>query len=268
MNILQPLLIITPIILLLALGVIVFVVLYQKRLLQHQEQVQRLQTTKQFQLLEATMQAQEEERRRVARDLHDEVGSMLSLVRLNLHQLVSGMDGASEEVRSAEQTIKKLLDEVIGSVRRISHDLMPVVLDKLGLVQALEALRRSVPATAGVTVTYECNDKSRRVDPKLELVLYRMMQELLNNALKHAHATIIHIKLLFVEKEVTLHFEDNGVGFDYAAHLQAAAHGVGVVSLKNRVNLLNGKINIQSAAGAGTRVEITVPTKQHNQQTL
>lgn len=268
MNVLQPLLIITPIILLLVLGVIVFVVLYQKRLLQHQEQVQRLQTTRQYQLLEATMQAQEEERRRVARDLHDEVGSMLSLVRLNLHQLVAGMDGASEEVHTAEKTIKKLLDEVIGSVRRISHDLMPVVLDKMGLVQALESLRRSVPATAGVAVTYECNDKSRRVDPKLELILFRMVQELLSNALKHAHATLIHVKLLFDEEDVTLCFEDDGVGFDYAAHLQAATHGVGVVSLKSRVQLLNGKINIQSAAGVGTRVVITVPTKQHNQQTL
>lgn len=268
MNVLQPLLIITPILLLLVLGVIVFVLLYQKRLLQHQEQVQRLQTTKQYQLLEATMQAQEEERRRVARDLHDEVGSMLSLVRLNLHQLVAGIDGANEEVRHAEQTIKKLLDEVIGSVRRISHDLMPVVLDKMGLAQALEALRRSVPATAKVAITYECNDKSRRLEPKLELILYRMVQELLNNTLKHAHATLVHVKLLFTDDEVTLHFEDDGVGFDYAAHLQAAAQGVGVVSLRSRVNLLNGKMNIQSEAGVGTRVEITVPTKQHNQQTL
>lgn len=264
MNILQPLLIITPIILLLVLGLIVFVLLYQKRLLQHQEQVQRLKTTKQYQVLEATMQAQEEERRRVARDLHDEVGSMLSLVRLNLHQLVAGMEGANEEVRSAEQTIKKLLDEVIGSVRRISHDLMPVVLDKMGLVQAVEALRRTVPATANATLTFECNDKSRRLEPKLELLLYRMVQELLNNTLKHAHATLILIRLLFEEEEVILHFEDNGVGFDYAAHLQTAAQGVGVVSLRSRVSLLNGNINIQSAAGVGTRVEITVPVKQHN----
>lgn len=261
MNVLQPLLIITPIILLLVLGVIVFVLQYQKRLLQHQEQVQRLKTTKQYQVLEATMQYQEAERRRVARDLHDEVGSMLSLVRLNLHQLVAGMVGATENVRNSEQTIKKLLDEVIGSVRRISHDLMPVVLDKMGLVQALESLRRSVPATANATLTFECNDKSRRLEPKLELLLYRMVQELLNNTLKHAHATLIHIKLLFTDEEVILHFEDNGVGFDYAAHLQAAALGVGVVSLRSRVNLLNGNMNIHSEAGVGTRVEITVPTK-------
>lgn len=268
MNVLQPLLIITPIILLLVLGVIVFVLQYQKRLLQHQEQVQRLKTTKQYQLLEATMQAQEAERRRVARDLHDEVGSMLSLVRLNLHQLVAGMGEANENVRSAEQTMKKLLDEVIGSVRRISHDLMPVVLDKMGLVQALESLRRSLPATANIAVAFECNDRTRRLEPKLELILFRMVQELLNNTLKHACATSIHIKLLFKEEEVMLHFEDNGVGFDYVAHLQATAPGVGVVSLRSRVDLLNGKMTMHSAAGVGTRVEITVPIEQHNQQTL
>jgi signal transduction histidine kinase len=132
MNILLPLLIITPIMLLLALGLIVFVVLYQKRLIQHQEQVWQLEASKQYQVLEATMQAQEEERRRVARDLHDEVGSMLSLVKLNLYQLTGSIKGESDEVCGAEANIKKLLDEVIGSVRRISHDLMPVVLDKMG----------------------------------------------------------------------------------------------------------------------------------------
>ena len=233
-----------------------------------QEQMQRLQTSKQEQLLNATMRAQEEERRRVARDLHDEVGSMLSLVRLNLHQLVAGVEGGGAEVREAEQRIKELLDEAIGSVRRISQDLMPVVLDKMGLVQAVGALCRSVPATAGVTATCACNDKSRRLDPRLELVLYRMVQELLNNALKHARATTIHIELLFADDEVTLHFEDDGVGFDATASGQAVAQGVGMVSIESRVRVLNGKIDIQSAAGLGTRVRITVPTKQHDQQIL
>jgi signal transduction histidine kinase len=260
MNVLLPLLIITPIMLLLAIGLIVFVVLYQKRVIQHQEQVRKLQVTRQHQVLEATMQAQEEERRRVARDLHDEVGSMLSLVKLNLYQLIGSIKGATDEVRSAEDNIKKLLDEVIGSVRRISHDLIPVVLDKMGLVQALDALRRSVPGSSGVSVRLECNDRSRRLQPKQELILYRIVQELLSNTLKHAHASAITIELLFADTEVTVNYSDNGIGFDYEKlQKETMQEGIGVVNLQSRVDLLRGHMNIQSLAGVGTQVEIRVP---------
>lgn len=260
MNVLLPLLIITPIMLLLALGLIVFVVLYQKRLIQHQEQLRQLQATRQYQVLETTMQAQEEERRRVARDLHDEVGSMLSLVKLNLYQLTNSIKGAGDEVRGAEANIKKLLDEVIGSVRRISYDLMPVVLDKMGLVQALEALRRSVPASSGVTVVLECNDKSRRLAPKQELVLYRMVQELLSNTLKHANASTITLKLLFSENEVALYFADDGIGIDYGKQEKELGQGgIGVVSLQSRVELMKGQMYMQSLPGMGTQVEIKIP---------
>lgn len=259
-----PLLIITPVMLLLAIGVIAFVVLYQKRLLEHQQHLQKLQETKQQQLLEATMQAQEEERRRVARDLHDEIGSMLSLVKLNLYQLTSMIKDANDEIRTADDNIKKLLDEVIGSVRRISHDLMPVVLDKMGLQQALEALRRSVPATFGGKVTLECNDKSRRLEPKVELMLYRIVQELLNNSLKHAYASAIDIQLQLNDEEAALLYSDNGVGFDYHQLQQKEGQGIGVVSLQSRVKSLNGNITIESMAGVGTQVGIIIPIQQHN----
>lgn len=256
-----PLLILIPVMLLLALGVIGFMVLYQKRLHQHQENLQKLQATRHQQLLEATMQAQEEERRRVARDLHDEIGTMLSLVKLNLYQLAPVMEGANDELRAVEGNIKQLLDEVIGSVRRISQDLMPVVLEKMGLQQALEALRRSVPETSGVQVTLICDDKSRRLEPKLELMLFRIVQELLNNSLKHAQANAISIKLQLTEKEATVHYADNGVGFDYL-EVQQKGQGMGVVTLQSRVDLLRGKIEIRSLAGVGTQVEVKVPLQQ------
>ncbi|MFD3001703.1 sensor histidine kinase [Pontibacter toksunensis] len=256
-----PLLILIPVMLLLALGVIGFMVLFQKRLHQHQQNLQKLQAARQQQLLEVTMQAQEEERRRVARDLHDEIGTMLSLVKLNLYQLSPVMEGASEELRAVERHIKQLLDEVIGSVRRISQDLMPVVLDKMGLQQALEALRRSVPDTSGVQVAFVCNDKSRRMAPKLELMLFRIVQELLNNSLKHAQASTISIELHLAEKEATMRYADNGVGFDYVEVLQKG-QGMGVVSLQSRVDLLKGKMKTRSLAGVGTQVEVIVPIQQ------
>ncbi|WP_276497405.1 sensor histidine kinase [Pontibacter litorisediminis] len=262
MRTLDPLILITPVMLVLAVGIIVFVVLYQRRMLQHQEQLRQLQSVKQQQVLEATLHAQEEERRRVARDLHDEVGAMLSLVRLNLHQMVSQAECKDDKMQENAQHMKQQLDEVLGSVRRISHDLMPVVLEKLGLAQALEALRKALAASGKMELVISCNDKTKRLKPQHELLLYRMVQELLNNTIKHAKATQVSINLQFTPSETSLVYMDNGVGFDMAAMQQekAMSGGLGIMSLQSRAALLNGSITITSAPGAGTTASISVPT--------
>ena len=263
MKTLDPLILITPVMLMLAVGIIVFVVLYQRRMLQHQEQLRELQSVKQQQLLEATLNAQEEERRRVARDLHDEVGAMLALIRLNLHQMVSNTDCKDEKLHQNTQLMKQQLDEVLNSVRRISHDLMPVVLEKMGLAQALEALRKVFAANGQIGLKISYNDKTKRLNPKHELLLYRMVQELLNNTVKHAQATQVSIDLQFTPSETRLDYKDNGVGFDMASVQQEDKQqhgGLGIMSLQSRAALLDGSISISSAPGAGTIASIIVPT--------
>ncbi|MCX2740991.1 sensor histidine kinase [Pontibacter anaerobius] len=261
MKTLDPLILITPVMLMLAVGIIVFVVLYQRRMLQHQEQLRQLQSVKQQQLLEATLHAQEEERRRVARDLHDEVGAMLALIRLNLHQMVSNTEVKDEQLLANAQNMKQQLDEVLNSVRRISHDLMPVILEKLGLAQALDALRRTFATTGHIELIISYNDKSIRLKPQHELLLYRMVQELLNNTIKHANATQISIDLQFTPAETKLTYKDNGVGFDMVTvqQEQALSGGLGIMSLQSRAALLNGSIAITSRPGSGTTAIITIP---------
>ncbi|SFH00866.1 sensor histidine kinase [Pontibacter chinhatensis] len=261
MKTLDPLILITPVMLMLAVGIIVFVVLYQRRMLQHQEQLRELQSVKQQQLLEATLHAQEEERRRVARDLHDEVGAMLALVRLNLHQMVSNTECKDEKMQEGARHMKQQLDEVLNSVRRISHDLMPVVLEKMGLAQALDALRRNLAASGFINLTVSYNDKTKRLKPKHELLLYRMVQELLNNTIKHAQATQISIELRFSPSETVLLYKDNGVGFDMATvqQEQVPSGGLGIMSLQSRAALMDGSIEIVSAPGTGTSASITIP---------
>ncbi|MBC5992667.1 sensor histidine kinase [Pontibacter cellulosilyticus] len=257
MKTLEPVLIITPVLLALAFGIILFVFLYQRRMLQHQVQLRELQEQKQRQVLDATLQAQEEERRRVARDLHDDVGASLALVKLNVHQLVAPL-----EDKTKGQSIKGMLDDVIGNVRRISHSLMPVMLEKMGLPRALEAMKRSVPAESGTELEFTCNDNNRRITPKVELSLYRVVQELLNNTLKHAKASKITIELQFSEKELYLTYTDNGVGFDYeklAKSEEKSSQGLGLMNLNARVNLLNGSFAYYSARNSGTKAEISVP---------
>jgi signal transduction histidine kinase len=257
MNIYTPVFVITPVLLTLSIGLIGFVFQYQRKLLQHQEHLRKLQEAKQQQLLDATVQAQEEERRRVARDLHDDVGAMLALVKLNIHQL-----NASSTNKAAGVGVKQLLDDVIGSVRRISQDLLPVVLEKMGLAEAIVSMKRAIPANSGISFDFECDDMGRRFPAKTELLLFRVIQELFNNTLKHAQASNIKVKLSVENEELRLEYSDNGKGFDYNSLLfqeQDTSIGLGIMNLHARVALLKGSFNLQSELNNGVSAIITIP---------
>lgn len=269
MKTLDPLILITPVMLILAVGIIVFVVLYQRRMLQHQENLRQLQLVKQHQLLEATFKAQEDERRRVARDLHDEVGAMLAVVKLNLHQMVTSANLQDEAFLAKSYNMKQQLDEVLTSVRRISHDLMPVVLEKMGLVPAFEAMRRTLAATGQIELFLHYNQKNTRLPAQHELLLYRMVQELLNNTLKHARASQVNINLDFGAATTLLKYKDNGIGFNMDAmrEEQQQSGGLGIMSLQSRTALLDGSIHIHSEPGTGTTAEISIPVLPLQDQT-
>jgi signal transduction histidine kinase len=257
-KILQPLIIITPVLIVLAAGIILFVFKYQRRMLQHQDNLRKLQENQQHQLLEAALEAQEIERRRVARDLHDEIGAMLALVRLNISQ-IGKHKGNGEADGEVVKNAKVLLDDVIGNIRRISHDLMPVVLEKLGLVQALEALKYSIPPAANITLKLTIDLQEVQLGKKQQLLLYRIVQELLNNTLKHAEASEITLALVRQESKVKLAYSDNGKGFEYkggAEGVPSTALGLGLTNLQSRVKLLKGAFTYISAPGAGTNAEI------------
>lgn len=150
-----PLLLAFSVLLVLAMAVVILVLQYQKRLLQQQESLREMRQGVQQQLLEAALEAQESERRRIGRDLHDDIGAMLSVVKLHLNTWQdSEPDGPAGQA-------KELLNEVIGRVRRISRELLPVMLDKFGLVKALEALAKSVPASAEVEARFTCTGDVR-----------------------------------------------------------------------------------------------------------
>ncbi|WP_299702176.1 sensor histidine kinase [uncultured Pontibacter sp.] len=257
---LTPLLIITPVLLILAIGIIVFVFAYQRRMLQHQEHLRELQELRQRQMLEAALDAQEAERRRVARDLHDEVGGMLALIRLNIGQ-VERKCADNEVAAETAHRSKELLDEAIHSVRRISHDLLPVVLDKMGLVQAINSLVNSVPPDSGLEVRFTHDLEKNRLEARQELLLFRILQELVNNTLKYAEATRITIDLHREGDKLTLHYADNGKGFEFdpSQNLSVSGSGLGMKNLQNRVDLLNGVIKFFSRLGAGIKAEIIIP---------
>ncbi|RSK42451.1 sensor histidine kinase [Hymenobacter perfusus] len=249
-----PLVLVTPILLLLALGIVGFVVRYQRRLIQQQQEVQELHESAQQQALEAALLAQEEERRRIAADLHDGVGTTLAIVKLHLNTL-------NQPDLTQEATI--LLDQAINEVRRISRNLLPAALQKFGLSFALEALARTMPADGPTQVEVEQQGMPRRLDPKYELIVYRVVQELLGNGLRHAHASQIHITVDFGSDFLALRYADNGVGFDPTVPdqppLPGARTGLGLTNLRSRVGVLRGTLRHESAPGQGTQVWISLP---------
>jgi signal transduction histidine kinase len=248
------LLLITPILLLLAGGIVTFVIRDQRRRMRQQLEMQHLREDAQQQALEAALLAQEEERQRIAADLHDGVGTTLAIAKMHLHAL-------GDPVRTQEAT--DLLDQVITEVRRISRNLLPAALQKFGLPFALDALARTVPPNGPTQVIIEQDGEPRRLDPGLELIVYRIAQELLGNGLKHAQAKLLRIAIDFQSQQLSLHYSDDGIGFNPIANdtlpLPGMRTGLGLTNLRSRVAVLRGTLHHESAPGDGTRVWITLP---------
>src|SRR5690606_28053488 len=139
--------------------------------------------------------------------------------------------------------------------------LLPVVLDKMGLVQAINSLVHSVPPDSGLEVKFTHNLEKFRLEARQELLLFRILQELVNNTLKYAEASLITINLHHEDDKLTLRYTDNGKGFNYDATLDAGggSSGLGLKNMQSRVDLLNGAINFFSKLGAGIKAEIVVP---------
>lgn len=232
--------------LLLAGGLLFFFITYQKRLLQKQLELNQVKQDQQKEILRNTIQAQENERKRIAQDLHDEVGAMLSVVKLN----VSMIERHSEEKANkiAGET-KSYLDEVITQVRGISRALLPPSLDKLGLNNALEELANWVNKTDNIKIVCFTKGEPVRFEKNKELAVFRVVQEVLNNAIKHSGATQIDINSRYTAKAISIVIRDYGKGFDMKEKVQS---GLGLKNLESRMEMINANFKLKSQPGKGT----------------
>lgn len=243
-------------------GVIIFFILiYQKKMIRQEIAMQRMETAHQKTLLSATIESQERERQRIAKDLHDEVGAMLSVIKMSIAQFERKVVGQEKAEASAAEA-KEMVTETIDNVRRISKDLMPVALLKLGLPAALEDLFKKLSNLEGIQATFSLEGNPHELSQATALGLYRVIQEGLNNCLKHAEASIISCKLRFQPKGLHLSFEDNGKGFDLEGLLKSkdSVKGLGVKNIESRVNILGGQLKHTSAPGKGTQIHIELKT--------
>ena len=251
-----PFSLLTLTLLLLVLGLVWFVVRYQRGQLRQQHELAQVQEAAQQQALAAALVAQEDERQRMAGELHDGVGTILALAKLHLY--APGIQPSPEA--------SALIDQAVAEVRRISRNLQPATLQQLGLAQALRALVQAVPIDNGPDVCLEQEGPLSRLIPPHELMVYRIAQELLANGLLHAEAAHIVLHVATVPGLLTLTYSDDGQGFNLAAleelpppgpHGQPV--GMGLINLRSRVAVLGGQLHYHSEPGAGTRVEAVLP---------
>lgn len=234
-------------------AIILFVLYYQKRMTEEKLQRQQMELQFQKKMIEAALESQENERRRVAADLHDSIGAMLSTIRLSL---ITHVKRNSQDVESIAES-KRMLDDTIDSVRRISRDLMPSTLEKFGLSLAVKEMCDRFQSTSSLPITFEEIGKTPHLSKTRELMIFRIIQELLNNALKHSGASLLKV-ILKNSGHLEVIVEDDGSGFDLNEQ-QMEGQGLGLFNIENRARLAGGVVIFNSEVGKGSKTIISIP---------
>ena len=214
----------------------------------------------QARLTRKLLDAQEAERTRIARELHDDTAQSLSIISLEMDSLISSGQFCSEEDAARISSLKTSVDRVIEDVRRFSHELHPALLDQLGLLPALEQLANETAELGNLEIDLDIRGEEWELSRDAELSLFRITQESLNNIRKHARATRVVITLHYLPDGIKLSISDNGQGFCVNQVSEAALSrgSLGLLSMRERARLINADFNIDSSPGRGTSITIEV----------
>lgn len=210
------------------------------------------------QFIERVIAAQEDERKRIARELHDETGQALTMVMTEVAKVMNHLPEEMEDARKGMASAREAIREALANLRNLIFDLRPEVLDDLGLVPALRTYVRSRSAVGGIQATFEHSGTKRRLPSQIEVLLFRVVQEAITNVLRHAQASQVHVQLKVVNNTATAIIRDNGEGFDAECTLRKT-EAWGLRGMRERVALLRGQFFIESEPGKGTQVRVSVP---------
>ena len=213
------------------------------------------------QLLHKIITTQEQERRRIARELHDETGQALTALRLCLERLALAPASSTEEIKARLAQPLSLCQQAEEEVDKLIFDLRPALLDDLGLVEAIDFYAQTRLKPAGIGVSFKVTGKERRLLDEREVALFRIMQEGISNIVKHAHAKSVMIHLQFKTKQLVARIEDDGRGFEISQIVspQNPKRGLGLLGMRERMSLVGGSLSIVSKPGFGTRLKAVVP---------
>lgn len=207
-----------------------------------------------FLSLNSMLEGQEMERKRLAREIHDGIGPLLSTLKMILANIEGDIN--NRDINHGDKFIKsyELIDEVSNDLRSISHNLLPKVLLDFGLIEALESLSEKIQTTKNVDMAFMYTGSKKRFDQVLELGIYRVCQELISNTIKHAKARKISLQLVNLGNILRLIYEDDGIGFLPTKNAQ----GLGILNIENRIKAFGGEVNIDSLPGKGMTASIEI----------
>lgn len=238
------------------LGLLLIYQLYRRSRLKQQAKLQAEILHQQDMAAKAIVEAEENERRRISRDLHDGVGQMMSAAKMNLSAIENNIFFTSNEQKVNFEKVILLIDESCNEVRSVSHNMMPNALLKAGLSSAVRDFIDKIDANV-IKVVLHAEGLNERIDTNIETVLYRVIQECVNNVIKHARATTLDIALIKDADGISVTIEDNGQGFD--ARDVKNFEGIGLKNIISRITYLKGTVEWDSNKGRGTLVAIHVP---------
>lgn len=224
-------------------------VFYIRKIFQFMRRLDELRSETEKKILSAVIKTEEEERQRFAKELHDGLGPLLSVVKM----LVSGLDvnKKTDINEKIKQNLKQAVDEAIVSVRDISANISPHILNNFGLKVAIESFIKKLYMNEGMDIRFTANVGDHRFTYNVEVIMYRVMCELINNTLRHAVASKIWIDLHLDDEVLYLEYQDNGIGFDMA--VLSSNKGMGLTNMQYRLKSGNGDITITSQRGKGMR---------------
>lgn len=213
------------------------------------------------QLLQQVIKAQEEERKRISRDLHDQLGASLSGLTMSIEAAGRLLPDYPDPLKDRWQRVKDLATQALEDTHKLILDLRPGVLDELGLVAAIRAEAETHLQSLGGQIDVCVTGTRRRLAPERELTLFRITQEAITNIEKHADARNVKLAIDFQDAAVTVAVEDDGIGFDLASvpSDEIETRGLGLLGMRERANLAGGSLQIESQVGQGTRVIVTMP---------
>ena len=231
--------------LVLAIGLIAFIVFHQRKVIKYQQQLQLMEEEKQQILLNASIRWQEEERQRIAADLHDDAGPLLATARLYLNDNLVNLDVASQ--LQSISSAKHIIDDTIQLIRNISHSLMPPTLKNFGLESAVSDLFQKINGSGAINASCKFHNYKERLLPQVELLIFRVTQELVNNILKHSSASFINLSQNITDNKFYIRLNHDGKGITQSdfEKMNKSSVGLGLKNIMSRMKVLEGNVNFE-----------------------
>jgi two-component system NarL family sensor kinase len=226
----------------LTIGLVVFIIFHQRKVIRYQTRLQKLEQNQQKMLLNASIRMQEEERQRIAADLHDDAGPLLATARLYLNENLVNLDKATQ--LQSIYSAKQIIDDTIQLIRNISHSLLPPTLKNFGLESAVNDLFQKISGSGSMNASSRFHDYKERLQTETELIIFRVIQELVNNILKHSNASFIHLTQNTSGNKFFIRLHHYGRGLTQAdfEKLNKSNVGLGLKNIQSRLKVLHGKI--------------------------